>query len=160
MATHQSHAAHGHHDHGDAGPASRLKTSVHATAHCLLGCSIGEFAGLAIGVSLGLGTVLTIALAVALAFVFGMGLAILPLMSQQGMSALDALRTIWLGEAVSIAAMEVAMNVTDYAVGGIQTQSLGDPLFWIGFAAAVPVGFLAAWPVNYWLIGRNLKHCH
>ena len=158
MVAQQSHAA--PHDHGGAGHASRLKTSVHATAHCLLGCSIGEFAGLTIGVSLGLGTALTITLAVLLAFVFGMGLAILPLMSQQGMSAGQALRTIWLGEAVSIAVMEVAMNVTDFAVGGIQTQSLADPLFWIGFAVAVPAGFLAAWPVNYWLIGRNLKHCH
>ena len=160
MAAHQGHAAHAHHDHGDAGHASRLRTSVHATLHCLLGCSIGEFLGLAIGVSLGLGTALTIALAVVLAFVFGLALAIRPLMRQQGMTAGEALRTIWLGESVSIAAMEVAMNVTDYAVGGVQTTSLGDPLFWIGFAAAVPVGFLAAWPVNYWLIGRNLKHCH
>lgn len=140
--------------------ASQLKTSVHATLHCLLGCSIGEFAGLAIGVSLGLGTALTIVLAVVLAFVAGLGLAILPLMRQQGMSALRALRTIWLGEVVSIAAMEVAMNVVDYAVGGIQAQSMADPLFWVGFVLAVPAGFIAGWPVNYWLIGRNLRHGH
>ena len=160
MSTDHAEARQGHGAHGSHAQASRLKTSVHATLHCLLGCSIGEFAGLAIGVSLGLGTALTIALAVVLAFVAGLALAIQPLMRQQGMSATQALRTIWLGESVSIAAMEVAMNVTDYAVGGIQTQSLADPLFWLGFAAAVPVGFVAAWPVNYWLIGRNLKHCH
>jgi len=133
---------------------------VHATAHCLLGCSIGEFAGLAIGVTLGLGVVLTIGLAVVLAFITGLGLAIQPLMRQQGMTAGQALRTIWLGEAVSIAVMELAMNAADYAVGGIQTQTMADPVFWIGFAAALPAGFVAAWPINYWLIRRNLKHGH
>ena len=23
-----------------------------------------------------------------------------------------------------------------------------------------PAGFLAAWPVNFWLLKRNLKNCH
>ena len=27
-------------------------------------------------------------------------------------------------------------------------------------ARHVPAGFLAAWPVNYWLLSRNLKRCH
>lgn len=160
MSRPQNDLLHSRHAAGGHGHASRLKTSVHATLHCLLGCSIGEFAGLAIGVGLGLGTALTITLAVVLAFVAGLALAIRPLMHQQGMSAARALRTIWLGEVVSIAAMEVAMNAVAYAVGGIQVQSLAEPVFWIGFAAAVPAGFVAGWPVNYWLIGRNLKHGH
>lgn len=143
-----------------AGGASRLKTSVHATAHCLLGCSIGEFAGLAIGVTLGLGAVLTVALAVVLAFITGLALAIQPLVRQQGMGAWQALRTIWLGEVVSIAVMEIAMNGVDYAVGGVQVQSMAEPVFWLGFGLALPAGFVAAFPINYWLIGRNLKHGH
>lgn len=147
--------AHNHHG-GDGG---LFKTSISATLHCLVGCSIGEFLGLAIGVALGLGVVLTMSLAVVLAFVFGIGLAVRPLM-KQGFDFTRALQTIWLGEVISIAVMEIAMNATDYAVGGVQVETLADPLFWIGFAAAVPAGFLAAWPVNYWLIGRNLKECH
>ncbi|MFB4203433.1 hypothetical protein KBTX_01822 [wastewater metagenome] len=160
MATHAGHAGHAHHHgaHGDHG--GRLRTSVHATVHCLVGCSIGEFAGLSIGVALGLGTTLTLTLAVVLSFIAGLNLAVQPLMREQGMSYLDGIRTIWLGETVSIAAMEVAMNVTDYLVGGVQVGSLASPMFWAGFVAALPVGFLAALPVNYWLIGRNLKHCH
>ena len=27
-------------------------------------------------------------------------------------------------------------------------------------AAAIPAGFLAAWPVNWWLLSRDLKKCH
>ena len=30
----------------------------------------------------------------------------------------------------------------------------------IGIAVAIPAGFLAAWPVNWWLLKRNLKACH
>lgn len=32
--------------------------------------------------------------------------------------------------------------------------------FWISLVAAIPAGYVAAWPVNWWLIGRNLKQCH
>jgi MerR family transcriptional regulator, copper efflux regulator len=34
------------------------------------------------------------------------------------------------------------------------------PRYWLALAAAVPAGYLAAWPINLWLLGRNLKKCH
>ena len=72
-----------------------------------------------------------------------------------------ALRTIWLGEAVSIGVMEIAMNFTDYHMGGIATASILDPMFWGGFAVALPAGFIAAWPINWWLLRREIKQpCH
>ena len=52
------------------------------------------------------------------------------------------------------------MNATDYAVGGMQAGSVFAPMFWIGIAVAIPAGFLAAWPVNWWLLKRDLKACH
>jgi len=144
-----------HHRHH----APSWKTSAHVTGHCLLGCSIGEVAGLVVGTAAGLAPLAVVALAVVLAFVFGMGLAVLPLMGK-GVTLAAALSTVWLGEVVSIAVMEAAMNGVDWAIGGVQTGSLAAPLFWIGMAAAIPAGFLAAWPVNHWLVGRNLKACH
>jgi hypothetical protein len=33
-------------------------------------------------------------------------------------------------------------------------------MFVRGLVFAIPAGFLAAWPVNYWLIKRDLKGCH
>lgn len=137
-----------------------LVTSAQATVHCLIGCMIGETAGLLIGVSLGLGVWPTLALAVALAFVSGLGLAAIPVMQRTDFSLGQALRTIWLGEVASIATMELAMNATDYAVGGVQAGSIFSGLFWLGLLVAVPAGFLAAWPVNYVLLKRELKHCH
>jgi hypothetical protein len=68
---------------------------------------------------------------------------------------------IWLGETISIAVMEFVMNFTDYHLGGVHAASLLAPQFWLGYAAAVPAGFSAAWPVNFWLLKRNIKqHSH
>jgi len=152
------HAHHGHHAHGAAASLRGLTTS--ATIHCLAGCAIGEFAGLAIGVTLGLNPWATMALATVLGFASGYSLGLRPLV-KQGMAWTAAFRAIWIGETISIAAMEFAMNVTDYHVGGAQAASILSPVFWLGYAAALPAGFLLAWPVNYWLLRRNIKqHCH
>lgn len=144
--------------HGHAGHP--LATSASATLHCLSGCVIGEVAGLAIGVTLGFSVWATIALATALAYLSGFTLGVIPVMRRQKKSFLGALKVIWIGEAVSIGVMEIAMNAADYAAGGMQAGSVFSSAFWIGIAAAVPAGFLAAWPVNWWLLRRDLKACH
>ena len=135
-------------------------TSAQATIHCLIGCVIGEVAGLLIGVSLGLAIWQTITLATALAYVSGMTLGLVPIVRNQGKTFVEALRLIWIGEVLSIGVMEIAMNWADYSVGGMQAGSVLDPVFWVGIGVAIPAGFLAAWPVNYWLINRDLKKCH
>ena len=153
-----SHAHHHHHDGHGSGSTAGIATA--ATLHCLTGCAIGEFVGLLIGVSLGLNPWSTVTLATALGFTSGYSLGLLPLV-KQGMSPAQAFRTIWLGETISIAVMELAMNFTDYHVGGVTTGTVLSLQFWIGYAAALPAGFMAAWPVNYWLLKKNLKQqCH
>jgi hypothetical protein len=135
-------------------------TSAQATIHCLTGCVIGEVTGLIIGVSLGLAIWQTIVLATTLAFLSGMTLGLVPIVRNQGKTYFEALKLIWIGEVFSIGVMEIAMNWADYAVGGMQAGSVLEPVFWTGIAVAVPAGFLAAWPVNWWLIDRDLKKCH
>lgn len=135
-------------------------TAAHATLHCLTGCVIGEVTGLIIGVSLGLGIWPTIILATSLAYITGFTLGLLPVMRRENKTFLQAFKIIWIGEALSIGVMEIVMNATDYAVGGMQAGSILMPIFWIGIAVAIPAGFLAAWPVNWWLLQRNLKGCH
>ena len=154
---HSHRAHHPHHRHGGGGA---LKTSAQATLHCLTGCVIGEVAGLMIGVSLGLGTWPTIILATALAYISGITLGLVPVMRNQRLGMLQALRIIWVGEVISIGVMEVVMNFVDYQMGGMAAPSVASWMFWRGIAFAVPAGFLAAWPVNYWLLKRDLKACH
>ena len=135
-------------------------TAAQATLHCLTGCVIGEVTGLLIGVSLGLGALTTIVLATVLAYVSGFTLGVVPVMKRNSVSFIAALKAIWVGEVLSIGVMEIAMNLVDYTIGGVQASSVFAPIFWIGILFAVPAGFLAAWPVNAWLLKRNLKHCH
>ncbi len=135
-------------------------TSAQATLHCLSGCIIGEVAGLLIGVALGLSVGPIIILATTLAYLSGMTLGLVPVMRNQNKTFLEALKLIWIGEVVSIGVMEIAMNAADYAVGGMQAGSILAPVFWAGIAAAVPAGFLAAWPLNWWLLKRDIKKCH
>ena len=150
-----AHAHPAHHGHGGA-----WRTSAQATLHCLTGCVIGEVAGLMIGVSLGIGVWPTIILATVLAYTAGITLGLLPVMREQGIGMLAALKIIWIGEVVSIGVMEIVMNFVDYHMGGMTAPTVLSWMFWQGIALAIPAGFLAAWPVNYWLLKRNLKACH
>ena len=149
----------GHHAHGSA-MGRPLVTSAQATLHCLVGCAIGEVAGLAIGISLGMDPWPTMALATLLAYLTGMTLGLVPVMRQQRIGFGAALRIIWIGEVISIGVMEIVMNAVDYHVGGVTAGSVFEAIFWTGLAAAIPAGFLAAWPVNWWLLKRNMKACH
>ena len=130
------------------------------TIHCLIGCVIGEVTGLLIGVSIGLDSISTMILATILAFITGMLLAIRSVIKNHKTSYKIAAKTVWLGEVVSITVMEIAMNATDYLIGGVNASSIFDSIFWIGIIFAIPVGYIAALPVNYWLIKRHLKKCH
>jgi len=155
---HAHHAgAHAHHSHGGGSP---LKTSAQATLHCLTGCVIGEVAGLLIGVSIGLSPWPIIILATALSYLSGMTLGLLPVMRNQSVGFVQALRIIWIGEVISIGVMEIVMNFVDYQMGGMTAPSVATWMFWRGLAFAIPAGFLAAWPVNWWLLKRELKACH
>jgi hypothetical protein len=148
--------AHAHH----GGSGSPLKVSAQATLHCLTGCVIGEVTGLAIGVSFGLGVWPTIILATTLAYASGITLGLLPVMRSQKVGLLEALRIIWIGEVISIGVMELVMNAVDYQMGGMSANTVLSWMFVRGLLFAIPAGFLAAWPVNYWLIRRELKACH
>lgn len=152
-AQHAAVAAHGY--HGGAG----WHAAAMVTLHCLTGCLIGEWLGLAIGVAMSLPVRATVVLATALAYASGFGLTMWPLL-RRGMALWPALSTVFIGEAVSIGVMEIAMNVVDYALGGMGVKSLFVPRYWEAIAVASIAGYLAAWPVNFWLLGRNMKKCH
>ncbi len=147
------------HCHAHAGPPT-LATAAQSTLHCLTGCVIGEVTGLIIANLLGLGIWPTILLATTLAYLSGFTLGLVPLMRREKISMGAAFKIIWIGEVVSIGVMEIAMNATDYALGGMQAPSIFAPVFWLAIGGAVIAGFLAALPVNWWLLNRNLKSCH
>ena len=128
--------------------------------HCLTGCVIGEVAGLMIGVTFGLGVWPTIILATTLAYLSGFTLGLLPVMRDKGKTFMEALKLIWIGEVLSIGVMEIAMNLADYQMGGMTAGSVFTATFWLALLVAIPAGFVAAWPMNWWLLKKDLKACH
>jgi hypothetical protein len=128
-----------------------------ATAHCLTGCAIGEVLGLVIGMVLGWGNVATIALAVVLAFFFGYSLTMLPLL-RSGLALATVLPVAFAADTLSITVMEIVDNLIILVIPGAMEAGLGSLLFWGSLAFALAVAFVAAFPVNRWLIARGKGH--
>ena len=73
----------------------------------------------------------------------------------------ETFRIVWLGETISIGIMELTVNIVDFLAGGMQVQSISEPLFWYSLIAAIIAGFVAGFPVNYVMIKKNIKKkCH
>lgn len=128
-----------------------------ATLHCLTGCAIGEIAGLMIGTAVGLSNVQTMALAIGLAFVFGYALSSLPLVGA-GMSLGRALKLVLAADTISIIVMEVVDNAVMAVIPGAMDAGLVNPVFWLGMMIALTAAFIAAFPVNRYLIDRGKGH--
>jgi hypothetical protein len=131
--------------------------AVSATLHCLTGCAIGEIVGLMIGTALGLSNVATIALAVALAFLFGYSLSTLPLL-KAGLAVGTALSVVLAADTLSILTMEIVDNVVMAVIPGAMNAGLVNPIFWLGMMIALTAAFIAAYPVNRYLLQKGKGH--
>lgn len=151
---HGDHGAHaGHAGHG--GGVNAMAAS--ATLHCLTGCAIGEIAGLMIGTAIGLSTGWTIVLAVTLAFVFGYTLSTLPLL-KSGLAVGAAFSVVLAADTLSIAVMELVDNLIMALIPGAMEAGLVNVVFWVAMMIALSVAFLAAFPVNRYLLQRGKGH--
>ena len=141
--------------HGNNASLNRVAFS--ATAHCLTGCAIGEVLGMVIGTALGWSNFATIVLAVALAFFFGYSLTMLPLL-RSGMALGAVLPLAFASDTISITVMEIVDNLIMLAVPGAMEAGPTSLLFWGSLAFALAVAFVAAFPVNRYLIARGKGH--
>ena len=128
-----------------------------ATLHCLTGCAIGEILGLLIGTALGLSTGVTIVLAVVLAFVFGFTLSTLPIV-KAGLGFFAALSVVFAADTLSIATMELVDNAVMAVIPGAMNAGLVNPVFWLSMTAALAAAFIAAFPVNRYLLTKGKGH--
>lgn len=133
------------------------QVALSATLHCLTGCAIGEVIGLIIGSIFGLHGVVTIILAIGLAFIFGYSLSLIPLL-KSGMALKTALGLVLAVDTLSIATMELADNLVMVVIPGALNATLVSPLFWISMSLALMAAFIAAYPVNKYLITKNKGH--
>jgi hypothetical protein len=128
-----------------------------ATAHCFTGCAVGEVVGLAIATALGWGNTASIVLAVVLAFTFGYAFTLLPL-RRSGLPFRNVVGLAFAADTVSISIMETVDNTIIVLIPGAMEAGLGDGRFWWSLGLGLAIAFVAALPVNRWLIGRGQGH--
>ena len=116
-----------------------------------------------IGTALGWGNFETIVLAIALAFVFGYSFTAVPLL-RSGLALGSVLPIALAADTFSIAVMEIVDNAIILVIPGAMEAGVGDLLFWGSLAFALAIAWVAAFPLNRWLIskgrGHALVHAH
>ncbi len=141
--------------------ATRWRQVLGSTMHCVAGDGVGILAGAVIASLLHLAKVTDIALEYALGFGFGWTIfQALFMRDMAGGSYLSALRRAFLPELLSmnflmagmvpVAALATKMYPASHEPSG--------PAFWFVMSMALLVGFLTAYPMNWWLVSRHMKH--
>jgi hypothetical protein len=136
---------------------SLTRSAVQATLHCLTGCAIGEILGMIVATAFGWGNAATIAISIVLAFCFGYALTVRSV-RRAGVEMRRALSLAFASDTLSIATMEIVDNGFVLLVPGALAAGLGDGLFWWSLAVSLAIAFVAAVPVNRWLIARGRGH--
>ncbi len=138
---------------------SQLGLAHSATWHCLMGCGLGEVLGVIIGTALELPIVHTMVLAIVLGFVFGFIFGLRPLL-RAGFDFSRALRQVFIAETLSIVVMEATQVLVQVYTPGVMQAGLLSWIFWLGMGLALVAGYIAAFPVNYVLVGKGIRHVH
>jgi hypothetical protein len=125
--------------------------------HCLTGCAIGEILGLVLATWWGWGNFASIVLAIVLAFFFGYSLTLLPLV-RGALPLRRALPLAFASDTLSITVMEIVDNAIVLVVPGAMAAGLDDVTFWWALALGLALAFVAAFPVNRWLVARGRGH--
>jgi prepilin signal peptidase PulO-like enzyme (type II secretory pathway) len=139
---------------------SNKKLALQATLHCLMGCGIGDILGVIIGTFLGLPYIGIIITGVVFGYIFGFLFSVLPLL-KAGMTLVAAAKIILSTETLSILTMEAAETVTEISFfPGMRMAGVAHVRYWFGLLIALIAGFVVAYPVNYLLVKRGVRHHH
>lgn len=144
---------------GDRGVWLRASSN---TAHCLLGCAIGDIAAMTL-IPLwypAIGMAPLMALAIASGVATSLALEIMILRWRERLSWRNAVGTAWAMSLISMAAMELVMNAVDLLVMGGQRLHWHDLHYWLAWGPALAAGFFAVLPYNYAKLKRHGRSCH
>ncbi|MEM3095133.1 MAG: DUF4396 domain-containing protein [Nitrososphaera sp.] len=143
------------HQHQHGGSSSlRWATAKHAL-RCLIGCNIGEGAGVAIGFLLGWDVTSTLVLAVGLAFAVGYVFTLILMLKTLPLR--QAARVTVVGDTASISAMEFTENLLAFTIPGFMMASLTEPIFWLGLSIILPAGYVVSYAAMYWAMKREQR---
>jgi hypothetical protein len=137
------------------------KRAARNTMHCLIGCSIGDY-GMLIYLQMyhpGTSPMTMMILAMIAGICTSIALETLILMKKEEFGLKKAFTTALNMSLVSMIAMELSMNITDYGFTGFDT-SPATIFFWVAIALSTVVGYLVPLPYNYYKIKKHGKSCH
>jgi manganese oxidase len=138
------------------------KQGVGSTVHCVAGDATGIIAAAAVTATLGLPMWLDLIVEYLAGFAFGLFIfQALFMKSMMGGTYLKALRRTFVPEWLSMNMMMAGMAPTMiFLMMGRDMRAMQptEPVFWFVMSLGVVVGFAVAYPVNVWMVARNLKH--
>ena len=141
--------------------AARWRQVLGSTMHCVAGDGVGILAGATIASVLTFPRAMDIALEYCLGFGFGWTIfQALYMRDMAGGSYWRSLKGTFIPEFLSMNFLMAAM-VPVAAVGRallVGRWSPATPAFWFVMSIALLVGFVVAYPMNWWLVSNGLKH--
>src|SRR5579871_5571680 len=131
------------------------------TLNCLFGCSIGDFAMVIFLQKFYPGTSMSaqMILATVAGLVTSVSMETVLLKVREHFSWRLALQTALSMSFISMVAMELVMNATDFMITGGKA-AFGNPMYWTALVVAMVAGFLAPLPYNYYKLKKFNKACH
>ena len=131
------------------------------TLNCLIGCSIGDFAMILFLQRFYPSTSMTVQMI--LATIAGLMTSVLfetvLLRTREKFAWPAAFQTALSMSFISMVAMELVMNFTDFMITGGKA-AFGNPMYWTALVVSMGAGFLAPLPYNYYKLKKYNQACH
>src|SRR6266404_7120393 len=141
--------------------AARWRQTLGSTMHCVAGDGVGILAGAVLSSVFGLAGLVEVVVEYILGFAFGwMIFQALFMRDMAGGSYLRALTSTFVSELLSMNLLMAGMVPTVMALRA-RIGSAADPMtpsFWFVMSMGLLVGFIIAYPMNWWLVAHHLKH--
>jgi hypothetical protein len=136
-----------------------------AVAHCGTGCTVGDIVGSTLVFLLGLqlaGLALWPELAIdfTLAFTLGIVVQYLTIAPMRGLGLREGLAAALKADTLSLVAFEIGLFGWMILVQLVLFPAHlhpDEPTFWFMMQIGMALGFLTAWPVNWWLVRAGIK---
>lgn len=141
--------------------AAQWRQALGSTMHCVAGDGIGILAGAVLATTLGIAGLAEAALEYVLGFAFGWTVfQALFMRDMAGGSYLGALKSTFLSELLSMNLLMAGMIPTVMHLRRHipNADNPTAPAFWFVMSMGLLVGFIIAYPMNWWLVANKLKH--
>src|ERR1700730_2395366 len=141
--------------------AARWRQTLGSTMHCVAGDGVGIIAGAVLSSVVGLGGMVEVIVEYILGFAFGWTIfQALFMRDMAGGSYLRALKSTFVAELLS---MNLSVPVLVPTVMALKSRiplaaDPASPRFWFVMSMGLLVGFIFAYPMNWWLVAHHLKH--